>query len=86
MSSEKTPVPELIRQYASFTGHFHANDPNKRGPGFGDVDFVPIFQALKSTGYQGWVSVEVFDYTPDPETIARESMRYMKACAAKAGC
>jgi sugar phosphate isomerase/epimerase len=86
MSSEKTPVPELIRQYASFTGHFHANDPNKRGPGFGDVDFVPIFQALKSTGYKGWVSVEVFDYSPDPETIARESMRYMKACATKAGC
>ncbi|MGE3805400.1 MAG: sugar phosphate isomerase/epimerase family protein [Gemmataceae bacterium] len=83
MSSESTPVTELIRQHARRTGHFHANDPNKRGPGFGNTDFVPIFKALKDTQYQGWVSVEVFDYSPDPETIARDSIRYMKECAAK---
>jgi sugar phosphate isomerase/epimerase len=86
MSSEGTPVPELIHRFAKHTGHFHANDPNKRGPGFGSTDFVPIFKALKDTAYQGWVSVEVFDYSPDPETIARESIRYMRECAAKAGC
>jgi len=80
MSSEATPVPDLIRHHAPHTGHFHANDPNKRGPGFGAVDFVPIFRALKESNYQGWVSVEVFDYSPDPETIARESLRYMKQC------
>jgi sugar phosphate isomerase/epimerase len=84
MSSETTPVPELIRRHAARTGHFHANDPNRRGPGFGDVDFVPIFRALHDSGYGGWVSVEVFDYSPDPETIARESLRYMRECEAKA--
>ena len=40
-----TPMPDLIRRHAGRTGHFHANDPNRRGPGFGDVDFVPIFRA-----------------------------------------
>jgi sugar phosphate isomerase/epimerase len=85
MSSEAAAIPDLIRQHAARTGHFHANDANRRGPGFGDVDFVPIFAALKDTGYRGWVSVEVFDYTPDPVTIARESMRYMRECAAKVG-
>jgi sugar phosphate isomerase/epimerase len=80
MSSEPTPVPEIIRQYANRTGHFHANDPNRRGPGFGDVDFKPIFRALKESGYNRWVSVEVFDYTPDPETIAEKSLEYMKRC------
>jgi sugar phosphate isomerase/epimerase len=83
MSAESTPIPELIRRYRSQTAHFHVNDPNKRGPGFGDTDFAPILQALLDAGYDGWVSVEVFDYTPDPETIARESYRYLRACLQK---
>jgi sugar phosphate isomerase/epimerase len=84
MSSEETPVPDLIRRHAARTGHFHANDPNRRGPGFGATDFVPIFRALRECGYRGWVSVEVFDYSPDPETVARESLRYMRECEARA--
>ena len=77
MSSEDRPIPELIRAYAPRMGHFHANDPNRRGPGFGDVDFGPIFDALRDVGYKGWVSVEVFDYSPDPETVARGSIENM---------
>jgi sugar phosphate isomerase/epimerase len=84
MSTEAESTPDLIRRHAARTAHFHANDPNRRGPGFGDTDFVPIFRALKESGYDGWVSVEVFDYTPDPETIARESLRYMRECEARA--
>lgn len=80
MSSETTPVPDLIRRYAPRAAHFHANDANRRGPGFGETDFVPIFAALQSAGYDRWVSVEVFDYTPDPETIATRSLDYMRAC------
>jgi sugar phosphate isomerase/epimerase len=80
MCSEPTPPTELIRRHGRHAGHFHANDANLRGPGFGDVDFVPIFQALQDAGYDRWVSVEVFDYTPDPETIARRSIEYMTAC------
>jgi sugar phosphate isomerase/epimerase len=84
MHTDEAPVPELVRRHGGRAGHFHANDANRRGPGFGATDFVPIFRALRASGYSGWVSVEVFDYTPDPLTIARESIRYMKECAARA--
>jgi len=78
MCSEQTPMAELIRRHAPTAGHFHANDANLRGPGFGDVDFVPIFRELADAGYDRWVSVEVFDYKPDPQTIARDSIDYMR--------
>jgi sugar phosphate isomerase/epimerase len=83
MHTDDALIPELIRRYGATAGHFHANDANRRGPGFGATDFVPIFRALRESGYPGRVSVEVFDYTPDPVTIARDSIRYMKECAAK---
>jgi sugar phosphate isomerase/epimerase len=83
MSSERTPITELIRQFVPRTGHFPVNDPNMKGPGFGEVDFVPIFRALEDAGYKGWVSVEVFDYTPDPETITVGSIEYMRRCLEK---
>ena len=78
MCSETEPIPTIIRAHASRLRHFHANDPNRRGPGFGDLDFAPIMATLKEVGYDGYVSVEVFDFSPDPETIASKSLEYLK--------
>ena len=80
MCSEARPIPELIRQAWPHFAHFHANDKNLKGPGFGEVDFKPIAAALKAVGYQGYVSVEVFDFSEGAEAIARRSLEYLKGC------
>lgn len=78
MSDEPSEIPAIIRDHADALIHFHANDPNLRGPGMGDVDFVPIFRGLKEVHYGGWISVEVFDYEPGAERLARESFENMQ--------
>jgi sugar phosphate isomerase/epimerase len=80
MCSEPTPVQDIIRTVkAEDIGHFHVNDPNLYGPGMGNTDYAPIAQAIHDIGWRKWLSVEVFKYDPDPETIARKSIEYLRS-------
>jgi sugar phosphate isomerase/epimerase len=74
MLSESEAIPSLVHRFRDLTRHFHVNDNNLLGPGMGETDFHPILRALQETRYDGWVSVEVFDYKPGAEHIARESI------------
>lgn len=85
MSTEPDEIPDIIARHADHLEHFHANDPNLLGPGMGELEFEPILKALDAVGYGGWVSVEVFDYSPGAETIAKDSIEYLKRCLATVG-
>ena len=79
MCSESKPIAQIIRESWPHFGYFHANDQNLKGPGFGEVDFYPIASALKEVGYDGFVSVEVFNFDEGPQVIAEESLRNLRA-------
>jgi sugar phosphate isomerase/epimerase len=83
MLSEERTIPDLIHAYRHLTRHVHVNDSNLLGPGMGETDFEPIFKALIDAQYDGWVSVEVFDYSPGCEHIATESINYMRTTLAR---
>ncbi|QDT15865.1 sugar phosphate isomerase/epimerase family protein [Alienimonas californiensis] len=83
VGGESEPPATIIHRYPQQTAHFHANDANLLGPGMGDTDFAPILTALKETGYDGWISVEVFADGPGPIETARLSLEHLKAVAAK---
>lgn len=78
MSDEKKKIPEIIRESRDYLLHFHANDANSLGPGFGRIDFGPIIKALRELEYSGFISVEVFDLSPGPGRIAEESLAYLR--------
>ena len=77
-STDAVPVAQQVRESGEHLYHVHVNDANKRGPGFGRTDFASVLRALDETGYQRYVSVEVFDFAPDPRTIAAGSLKYLK--------
>ncbi|MCD6089676.1 sugar phosphate isomerase/epimerase [Candidatus Bathyarchaeota archaeon] len=78
MLDERRPLPDIIRISKDYLVHFHANDDNMLGPGFGNVDFKQIMNALKEIGYKGFISVEVFDFSPGPQRIATISLETLK--------
>ena len=58
--------------------HVHVNEMDGRHPGTGNYDFKSIFAALKRLDYRGWISLEAFDFEVGGETIASESIAYLK--------
>lgn len=70
----------LIRKYFKYIQHVHVQemDGSYLGTGTARTDFVAAFKVLKDLGYNKWVSLEVFDFTPGPEKIATESMKVLR--------
>jgi len=59
--------------------HIQVNDPNRRGPGEGELAFAPVVTALRRQRYAGWVAVEPFVYRPDGPACAARAAGYMRA-------
>jgi sugar phosphate isomerase/epimerase len=77
MGDESIPRSQIIAESGDLILHVHANDTTMREPGTGDLDFSEVVTALKGIGYDGWVSLEVFEIDPDPETMARRGYELM---------
>jgi|YelNatPaOPRAMG01_1025707.scaffolds.fasta_scaffold00095_24 D-psicose/D-tagatose/L-ribulose 3-epimerase len=82
---ETEPHEALIRKYFPYIRHVHVQemDGTYLGTGSASKDYVPAFRALKELGYRGWVSLEVFDFTPGPEKIAKESIATLRKIIAQ---
>lgn len=79
MADDQRPIYDVVRESMEWAVHLHANDPNLAGPGMGEVRFSQIADALIKGGYDGWVSVEVFDTILEPDYLASESIKNLRA-------
>ena len=76
---EPEPVADAIRRWmpTGLMAHIQLNDRNRRGPGQGEDRFAPVIEALRDTGYNGWVAMEPFVYEPDGPTCAARMIGYV---------
>ena len=79
LGEQKSPA-ELLDLWlpTGLLAHMQLNDPNQRGPGQGDLRFAEIFATLSRHQYQGWMSVEPFDYYPDARSCSARAIGYVR--------
>jgi sugar phosphate isomerase/epimerase len=83
--NETEPHAALVDRYFELIRHIHINELDGRHPGAGDYDFLPLVEVLARRGFTGWLSAEVFDFSPGAEKIAQDSLRHMEAVIARLG-
>jgi sugar phosphate isomerase/epimerase len=77
-AGETLPADELIKRFAPYIRHVHINEMDGRHPGTGSYDFAVALRGLRDIAYDGWLSLEVFQFEPSGEEIARISAQYLR--------
>jgi D-psicose/D-tagatose/L-ribulose 3-epimerase len=77
-AAEKEAPADLIRKYLPHIRHVHLNEMDGRRPGAAGYPFKIVLSALRQGAYRHWISVEVFDFQPDGETVARQALEYLR--------
>jgi sugar phosphate isomerase/epimerase len=77
MNIEEADLPAALRSAGGAVGHVHLADSNRRPAGCGHTSFGAIAVALRSIGYDGYVSAECLPY-PDSDGAARRTMTAFK--------
>lgn len=81
------PLPETVARLAPYARHYHIEDIAATRvhrhliPGHGAIDFDSVFRAIDGTGYDGWITVELYPYHDDPDAAGREAAEYLRRLA-----
>jgi len=68
---------------APHTRHYHIEDIAASRehahliPGRGAIDFQATLAAIHATGYDGWITVELYPYIDNPDDAAREAREHL---------
>jgi sugar phosphate isomerase/epimerase len=82
---------EWIGRMAEHTRHYHVEDiaasrvHEHLVPGRGAIDFAATLSAIQQSGYDGWVTVELYPYIDDPDQAAQQARDYLLNVARQLG-
>jgi sugar phosphate isomerase/epimerase len=76
----KEDLPRAIAKLAPHIRHYHLEDiadtrvHHHLVPGMGAIDFAEVIAAIRKTGYDRWLTVELYPFTDDPDAAARRAL------------
>jgi sugar phosphate isomerase/epimerase len=77
-------IPRAIAKLAPHIRHYHLEDiaatrvHHHLVPGLGAIDFPGVIKAIEATGYDGWLTVELYPNIDDPDAAARGAIEYLR--------
>jgi sugar phosphate isomerase/epimerase len=77
-------LPRAIAKLAPHIRHYHLEDiaasrvHQHLVPGTGAIDFAAVITAIRATGYDGWLTVELYPYLDDPDAAARDALAVLR--------
>ena len=89
---EADPV-QAFSENAAAIAHVHVANNDRGVPGRGHIDFPATFRAIKSSGYDGWLTIEAFgrtlpqlveptrvwrDFFKHPDEVVTEGFRFIR--------
>ena len=75
---------DWIPRMAEHSRHYHIEDiaatrvHAHKVPGEGAIDFELALRAILETGYEGWVTVELYPYIDNPDDAGRQAKAYLE--------
>jgi D-psicose/D-tagatose/L-ribulose 3-epimerase len=90
---EEENLPEAFSRNAAEIVHVHVCNNDRGVPGRGHIDFAGVFRAIKSSGYNGWLTIEAFgralpelveptrvwrDFFQQPDEVVTEGYRFIR--------
>jgi sugar phosphate isomerase/epimerase len=77
-------LPRSIAKLAPHIRHYHVEDiaatrvHHHLVPGTGAIDFAEVVAAIRTTGYDGWLTVELYPFQDDPDQAARSALEVLR--------
>ncbi len=74
---------DWVGKMAAHTRHYHLEDIASTRvhkhliPGHGAIDFPATLAAIAATGYDGWLTIELYPYIDSPHEAAREAFDFV---------
>jgi sugar phosphate isomerase/epimerase len=82
---------DWVARMAPHTRHYHFEDIADTRvhrhliPGHGAIDFDATLSEIAKTGYDGWITVELYPYIDSPDAAAREAREFLQGSMRRAG-